>query len=776
MRLRLHLVLTCAILLSALARPADAQIVPGWNTKQFALERIDADRIRLMRDVEIEGETGSANAGQKFFADDLEMNTKTGELTASGNVVFQTPTSRIAAETAVFNTKTKLGTFTNATGIAQLGARGLQNQSMFGTLEPDVYFYGTTIEKIAADKYRINKGGFTTCVQPTPRWQIVSGRATVNLNDYVVMRNAIVRVKDVPVFYLPILYYPIQEDDRATGILLPTYSTSTYTGSSISNGLFWAVSRSQDLTFFHDWFFTSSSGLGAEYRYLLGPKAQGTVRAYSLNEKEAIIAGFARPARQSKIIIGTLSQSLPLGLSARANVDYSTDVATQKLYSNSFFEATTSRRTINGGLTGVWGGLSASTGYSRTEYFYSATTSQVSGSAPGASIVYSRKLPLLPVYFSGSADASRVLFIDRTATATVDKSVDQVDLNQSLRVPLSSLPFLSVNGSFAYRFTRVDESLAADKRTQVEVPINRRYADMGVDVVGPVLTRVFSPNNRVASRLKHVIEPSYSVKRRTTIETQDFIPTAVAPETIVGGTTQLSYGLANRVLIRQDDPLKPTAAASRELLNVSVRQSYYSDLRASKYDAGYAFSYLYRTASPFSPVAVAVRAVPTGSMVVDFKLEYDPRKEARFKVVGVGLNGSFSSSLIETTAGWSRLSYGTETIGGTGGTVNAIIVRSNNYFAQTTKFILGGGKYGANVTLNYDITRSTLVNQTYGAYYNAQCCGISAEYVSYNYGSGSSTVFAGSTLLPQNRRFNLSFTLAGVGSFSNFFGAFGGGS
>ena len=30
-------------------------------------------------------------------------------------------------------------------------------------------------------------------------------------------------------------------------------------------------------------------------------------------------------------------------------------------------------------------------------------------------------------------------------------------------------------------------------------------------------------------------------------------------------------------------------------------------------------------------------------------------------------------------------------------------------------------------------------------------------------------------LLPKDRRFNMSFTLAGVGSFSNFFGAFGGG-
>ena len=61
-------------------------------------------------------------------------------------------------------------------------------------------------------------------------------------------------------------------------------------------------------------------------------------------------------------------------------------------------------------------------------------------------------------------------------------------------------------------------------------------------------------------------------------------------------------------------------------------------------------------------------------------------------------------------------------------------------------------------------------NHRYIAFYNSQCCGISFEYMAYNY--------AQSTNLPinKNRRFNMSFTLAGVGSFSNFFGAFGGGS
>ena len=92
--------LVLLLLLLGSAGEAAAQIVPGWNTKQFTLERIDGDRVLLTREVEIEGVKGSPNEGQKFFADNVELNTRTGELTASGNVVFTTTDARISADTA----------------------------------------------------------------------------------------------------------------------------------------------------------------------------------------------------------------------------------------------------------------------------------------------------------------------------------------------------------------------------------------------------------------------------------------------------------------------------------------------------------------------------------------------------------------------------------------------------------------------------------------------------------------------------------------------------
>ena len=77
-----------------------------------------------------------------------------------------------------------------------------------------------------------------------------------------------------------------------------------------------------------------------------------------------------------------------------------------------------------------------------------------------------------------------------------DLSLTKADFAPSIRVPLSTLPFLQVNATAAYRTTYYSESLAADKRTQIDVPVTRSYGDMRLDVVGPVFSRVFNPEQR----------------------------------------------------------------------------------------------------------------------------------------------------------------------------------------------------------------------------------------------------------------------------------------
>ena len=148
---------------------------------------------------------------------------------------------------------------------------GEPKHDMLGGQDADVYFYGDEIEKIGYKKYKIRRGGFTTCLQPTPRWQVTSGTVILNLDHYAYLTNALLKAKSVPVFYLPVLYYPINKEDRATGFLMPVYGTSTYRGFTLSNAFFWAIGRSQDATFMHDWF--SKRGYGMRRRVPLRARA-----------------------------------------------------------------------------------------------------------------------------------------------------------------------------------------------------------------------------------------------------------------------------------------------------------------------------------------------------------------------------------------------------------------------------------------------------------------------------------------------------------------------
>ena len=197
--------------------------------------------------------------------------------------MFLSPDAHIAARRFEYNTATGTGTFEQANGFLSLGAEA--DLRPFGDQKPDVYFTGERLERLGPRRFRVTKGGFTACVQPTPRWQFTSGSMVIELDDYVIATNTVLRVKGVPLFYWPYLYYPIQSDDRATGFLMPTYGTSTFRGQAISNAFFWAIGRSHDATFFHDWFTRAGQGAGVEYRYVAKPDSSGNVRFYRFGQE-----------------------------------------------------------------------------------------------------------------------------------------------------------------------------------------------------------------------------------------------------------------------------------------------------------------------------------------------------------------------------------------------------------------------------------------------------------------------------------------------------------
>jgi len=198
------------------------------------------------------------------------------------------------------------------------------------------------------------------------------------------------------------------------------------------------------------------------------------------------------------------------------------------------------------------------------------------------------------------------------------------------------------------------------------------------------------------------------------------------------------------------------------MLNVSLRQSYYTDENASKFDNSYSYGFNQRAPNAFSPISLTARATPAAPLAIDYRLEYDPLATTTSpKLLGMSLNGMLRASDVNMTGGWTRQAY-TQT------TPTGSVIRATNFVRTSTDFRIKQSKIGGVVDFYYDIAQSTLISQRYVAFYNAQCCGVQFEYQSFHYPEGQQFI------LPKDRRFNMSFTLAGVGSFSNFFGAFGG--
>ena len=402
----------------------------------------------------------------QFFADFAEIYPDSHRIVATGNVKVGTPTSFISAERMEFDTQSRTGTFYQAHGMASLGDR--VDKSMFGTQEPDAIFRGREIHKLGPKKYKIVDGAFSTCVQPTPRWEVVSGSATLNLDDYALLKNSVFRVKGVPLMYLPIFYYPIQEDDRATGFLIPTYGTSTLRGQSLSNAFFWAISRSQDATLEHDWFSKAGQAMGGEYRYVLSGGSQGNARVSFLREKTTdATTGESSDGRRSYQITGGMTQALGGHVRARANADYVSAIEPEQLYQQNIYRATRSTRSFGGNVTGTWSQAVIGATLDRTDVFYPDQSYTTYGGLPRINFNRAeRRIAKSPFYFGVGAEYATMLrsTVNSAGVAVNDQGLTRVDVAPIVRIPFTKWPFLSVNSTIGWRGTYWTESLVNGKQ------------------------------------------------------------------------------------------------------------------------------------------------------------------------------------------------------------------------------------------------------------------------------------------------------------------------
>lgn len=696
-----------------------------------------------------------------LIAQEIDYLIQEDRLVARGSVVFQQTGTRIVAERGDFSLKARTGFFEAASGTLQLTDRQI-DKSLFGAQEPEAIFTADRIEKTGPQTYKLTNAVFSACVQPSRRWEVMASRLSFTVDKYAIMRNAVLRVKEVPMLYLPVFYYPIHEDGRATGFLMPSYGSSSFRGFTLSNAFFWAISRSQDATLYHDWFTSSGQGFGADYRYVGGPNSQGDARAYVIREKAKYDGNgtLTSPERRSYEVRGNLSQSLPGRIRFRAQADYFTDATTQQLYQVDLASFSRRSRYFRAEASGNYGRLRLWAQADRNDVLYGVTNFASVRHQPQANVSIS-EAPLLGtrIYVGGSFDASNTVRYDDVDRPDTRLAVFRTDGSATVRVPLSFGSAVRLNASVTAR--RTDWNLTRDPVSGafVNKPLARRLIETRARIVGPVFTRVYNtPGNGFAERFKHVIEPAVSVQRTSSFDRFRQVVQNDGVDTVLGGVTQVAYSLANRLLARVRQTDGPPVV--REVLSVELSQTYYTNKLAASYDQQYqsSFGNLYSYVAPpsnFSPVRGTVNFTPSPSLGGQFGMEYDTQFGA-VRSYRASFNTTHPS--FEMNGSWSKR----QIIPGLAGYDDP--TRADHFVTVATRVRRQGGGGSLGYSTTYDILRERTLQQRVSGFYNAQCCGVAIDYAVTNLSHLG---------LRNDKRFSVSLTLAGIGSFTNPLGVFG---
>jgi LPS-assembly protein len=639
-----------------------------------------------------------------------------------GNVVFMHGAERLSGERLTYDVDSGRGLFEKASGF----------------VEPGVQVEADTIERVDADTYRVTGARFTSCTQPTPRWSFSASSARIEVDDKVVGRNVVFRVKSVPAFYVPVFVYPIREDQRATGLLFPSIGYSSLRGFTLGSGFFWAMGRSFDQTFYVENYSKYGYGFGHEFRYRLDEPSGGSFSSYGFRPQGG--------GEWDYDIEWRAVQALPGRVRGAVNVRRYSNLLFQEQFQDNLNRASSRTENANLAFSRNFGFLNSQLLAESRRTFFSSQTR------------INRRLPSLRLARSpkrlGRSDLAlafelRAESLERGSTTARQDVLDRygryyVDTDFSYPIANS---FLQVTPRVGVNYTSYGASRVGNRSTGPS--LERRFLEGSVELQGPNFSRVFlNPSGFYTDKVKHVIGPEVVWRYRTRVSDFERIPKFDNLDQQLG-THQIDYGVVQRLLVKR--PGYAGKPQPWELLSWRVGQTYYVQIRdaQNEFDPNYSSSAFGPGGVPDhnSPLSSRLRLRPTANAQASFDLEYDVNfKQLRTLSVGGQLRGERGSLL----GNWSRALFLSDK--------PEQRVTTRNYLRGAASFDLLPGRLLLEGSVDWDIQLQTLLQSRAGLRYDVQCCGFKLEAIQYDFNTR------------QDRSIRFSIELANIGSIGNFFG------
>jgi len=132
---------------------------------------------------------------------------------------------------------------------------------------------------------RLKDGTYTSCEPGSNTWHLKGNNVTLNpATGFGTATNVTLRVKDIPVFYTPYIYFPI-DDRRQSGFLPPSFSTSSDSGFAVQTPYYFNLAPNYDATLYPTYMTKRGLLMEGEFRYLT-ESSEGQVGGAWLNDDE----------------------------------------------------------------------------------------------------------------------------------------------------------------------------------------------------------------------------------------------------------------------------------------------------------------------------------------------------------------------------------------------------------------------------------------------------------------------------------------------------------
>ncbi|MGD8331075.1 MAG: LPS assembly protein LptD, partial [Acidobacteriota bacterium] len=599
---------------------------------------------------------------------------------------------------------------TRMTGNLRAGTGVVENA--WGIGPGEVYFRGDTIEQREAGVYHIEHGIVTPCTQALPIWEFTARSFDLFADDHVTMKVPVFKIKGVPLVVLPALYWPINEDRRSTGLLLPSIGSSNRKGFMYSQPFFWAINRSMDATLTYDYYAKAGSGFSAEYRHALTAQSTGNARFFWLQgsdfTQEEIDAG-AVQIPGGWTLDGAHIHNLGRGWRVNANASFFSDRQFIQSFEDNFNRYLRRNSSVGLFVTRSWSSYTLNLVGDNNRTYFSGNESVVQRRVPEVEFRIRRRPIWEPLYyqFQGSYDGLLREERDADGLTTGGGRYQRIDAFPEVSLAFTQIPWLTFNPFLSWRSTWYSQR--QDGSEFIDEPIFRNVYSTGVEVIGPSLFRIFdTPSNGYSPRFKHVLEPRFTWGRLQELE-GDFVRRNIIQFDEIdrfGGDRHFARAsLTNRVLAKRFNSPQDEQRTVWEVFSVELARDF--DLNQDP-DEVY----------PSIPLPWSISARVTPTPVINFSgiIRFTPQ----WRPGGFTISGGARSTNSFVNVTWFH---------------NAItfpdVDDPSIVDVEATDRMTGGGRYNlfrrlitVQGNMTWDVTNKLLQAYMVGATWNTQCCSI----------------------------------------------------